>query len=133
LLAAFVLLAACKSSDDTSDRAAPENGVDGGTSSGDDPPIPTDPAVAYVGRFLVDGDDRTASWPGSRIIARFDGPTVTAKIAETNLFDGPSVFDVTLDGRTTKLTLQEGEQTYELGKDLAAAIRTKGFTHAWRT
>lgn len=113
-------MAACKSSDDTTD---PGTAPDGGTGGDDDDTtvaVPTDPAVAYVGRFLVDGDNRTVSWPGSRIIARFDGTSVSATIAEQNLYQGPSVFNVKLDDQTTELTLQEGEQTYELGKDLPA-------------
>jgi lysophospholipase L1-like esterase len=128
LLSLGVALGACKGSS-ASDAAPPggtpqEGGItttkgrgDGGTVT---PPVPTDPAVAYVGRFLVDGNNRTVSWPGSRIIARFDGTSVSATLDETVLYEGPSVFNVTLDGQTTKLTMKAGEHSYELGKDLAA-------------
>lgn len=118
LLTTFVLVAACKSG---TDSGAPPDDADAGTSGDDDDTTtPTDPAVAYVGRFLVDGDRRTVSWPGSRIIARFDGTSVSARISEQSLYEGPSVFDVKVDDKTTTLTLQDGEQTYQLGQDLPA-------------
>lgn len=98
-----------------------EGGASSSSSSGDaGPAVPTEPAVQYVGRFLVDGEARTVGWPGSRIVARFEGTSVSAKLDETPLYEGPSVFDVKVDGTTTKLTLEEGAKTYELAKDLAA-------------
>jgi hypothetical protein len=65
---------------------------------------PSTPAVRFVGRFDATNpaSPRTA-WPGSRIVARFDGTGVTAKLSQTNGFGGGnSWFNVLVDGTVTK-------------------------------
>lgn len=83
---------------------------------------PGPPAVQLIGRF----DDRDprgplCGWPGCRIVARFEGTTVRVKLSETPLLDGPSEWDVTVDGqRRPKLVLEAGAHDYVLASDLGA-------------
>ncbi|MBX3231485.1 MAG: hypothetical protein KIT84_24350 [Labilithrix sp.] len=132
VLAASVLAVACTSADSGSppggdgnppDRTPPPADKESPppTKPGDvDPPAPAEPAVAFVGRFAIDGDTRTFGWPNTRILARFEGTGVSATLAETNLYAGPSELDLRVDDKVQVLKLKEGEHVYELAKDLPA-------------
>lgn len=109
----------------TPDGSAPEIvGADGGA---DEALEETVPAVRFVGRF-----DRTdlagplCGWPGCRIVARFDGTEVSARLDERTLdwMDGsPSEWDVSIDGQITKkLVLEPGVHDYPLAARLAPGV-----------
>lgn len=86
----------------------------------DEPPAA--PAVRFVGRF----DDRDPAapkcgWPGCRVLAAFEGTAVTARLDEAPGPDGPSEWDVAIDGVwRPKLVLDPGPHDYELARDLPA-------------
>jgi len=107
----------------TADAGAttPEGGASG---DGAAPEDPGPPAVRFVGRFdTSDPAGPLCAWPGCRIVARFEGTAVSAKLDEKNedwQIGAPSEWDVTIDGVTRpKLVLQPGVHTYALAKDLA--------------
>jgi hypothetical protein len=92
--------------------------VDGGTGAQPAPPPPSDdargrdsgaadpgpsgpPQVLFVGRFdTTDPAGPRATWPGSRIVTRFSGTSVSVKLSELaeDWMDGaPSYWDVSID------------------------------------
>lgn len=95
-------------------------------SPADEPSGP--PAVGLVGRFDTrDPDAPLASWPGARIVARFEGDAVSVRLDETVVDEegGPSEWDVTMDGKLgAKLVLRAGTHDYVLAKGLAAGVHT---------
>ncbi|MGC4079567.1 MAG: hypothetical protein QM702_21500 [Rubrivivax sp.] len=141
LSVALVLLAlgACRSSGDDpsrTDGGATDDGGgvtnDGGTA---DAPVGdgavTDaggtgtPSIQFIGRW----DDSDAlgpktAWPGSRVVARFDGTDATAKITQTNgPLGGPTFVDVVVDGKAITTSLS-GTQTVEIAKGLSPGLHT---------
>jgi hypothetical protein len=58
------------------------------------------PQVMYVGRFdFSDPLGARMGWPGTRVIAQFDGTRLAVQLTQTNGFSGgPSWFDVVIDG-----------------------------------
>ncbi len=84
------------------------------------PPDLGPPAVQFIGRFDTrDAAGPVCGWPGCRIVARFDGTAVSAKLAETPLLAGPSEWDVSVDGqRLSKLVLADGPHDYVLASNL---------------
>ena len=92
---------------------------DGTTSSVDAGP----PAVRFVGRFDTrDPAGPICAWPGCRIIADFEGSTVSVRLderAESWMKGGPSEWDVTVDGTLLpKLVSSVGVHDYVLARDL---------------
>ena len=87
---------------------------------------PGPPAIRFVGR----SDDRDPAgpifgWPGSRILARFDGTQVGVRLAETAYLDGPSEWDVAIDGQwQPKIVLQIGLNQLSLAKNLPPGPHT---------
>jgi hypothetical protein len=76
--------------------------------------------VQIIGR-VADGDPSgpALGWPGSRVIARFRGTAVSVRLDETPHLDGPSEWDVAVDGRwLPKIVLEPGPHTYDLARDL---------------
>jgi hypothetical protein len=105
------------------------------------------PAVQFIGRF-DDGDalGKRFAWPGSRIVATFDGTDAQVKLTQTDGFGGgPTWFDVVLDGvrgtpfsvaagtinQTVATGLVAGTHTVEIEKRTEAnlgTVRFEGFT-----
>jgi hypothetical protein len=82
------------------------------------------PAVRFVGRFdRRDAMGPKCGWPGCRIIARFEGSAVSARLFEEERPDGPSEWDVAIDGRwQPKLALVLGDHLYDVARSLAAGV-----------
>ncbi|MBX3198610.1 MAG: hypothetical protein KF894_10790 [Labilithrix sp.] len=144
LLAFVLIVSSCKAGEDEPDRVnassptSPDIDVtlpgatrDGGTGGRDaastappDPEPSGPPRVDFVGRFDTrDPSAPTCGWPGCRIVARFEGTRVTARleeITESWMSGGPSEWDVTIDGALRpKLVMQAGSHEYVLATDLA--------------
>ncbi|MCW5836225.1 MAG: hypothetical protein KIS78_27745, partial [Labilithrix sp.] len=148
LLAVLLLVSSCKSGDaqervdessptspaldtnDTNDTNHPGATRDGGTRERDgastappDPEPSGPPRVDFVGRFDArDPAGPTCAWPGCRIVARFEGTRVTARLEEITqswMTGGPSEWDVTIDGALRpKLVMEAGAHEYVLATDL---------------
>lgn len=75
---------------------------------------------------MRDTDGPRCGFPGCRIVARFDGTTVSARLSESMdswMAGGPSEWDVSIDGVLhPKLVTQLGAKTYVLAKDLPAGV-----------
>jgi len=80
------------------------------------------PAVRFVGRFDTrDATGPRCGWPGCRVIANFDGTSISVRLNEQERPDGPSEWDVAIDGQwRPKLALQLGDHTYDLASGLPA-------------
>ena len=81
------------------------------------------PAVQLVGRFDTrDPAGPKCGWPGCRILARFEGPSVSVDLAENDedWMDGaPSEWDVAVDGAWgDKIVTTPGVHTYPLASGL---------------
>ena len=109
-------------------------GVDGGGDSGpgdvdaagSDAGDAGTPAVQLIGRFdNADPAGPRFAWPGSRIIARFDGTAVSVKLTQTNGFTGgPTYFDVVVDGVVGAPFSVQGTATQMLASGLSAGPHT---------
>ena len=111
-------------------------GVDGGGGGGDgggdvdagggDSGVTGTPAVQLIGRFDdTDPAGPRFAWPGSRIIARFDGTDVSVKLTQTNGFTGgPTYFDVVFDGVVGTPFTVSGTQTIVLASGKPAGTHT---------
>jgi hypothetical protein len=80
----------------------PDGSVDGGSDAGDGATSPeaAAPAVQYIGRFdETDPAGFRMAWPGSTVVARFDGTGVTVRLSQTHdgSSAGPSWFNVIID------------------------------------
>ncbi|MBX3208555.1 MAG: hypothetical protein KF764_26215 [Labilithrix sp.] len=114
----------------SSDPEADEASRAGGTAGRDAPSTaPSDPApsgpprVDFIGRFDTrDPAGPACAWPGCRIVARFEGTHVSARlqeVAESWMAGGPSEWDVSIDGRLQpKLVMAAGSRDYELARGL---------------
>lgn len=84
---------------------------------------PGPPALRIIGRY-DDSDPKGPifGWPGSRVIANFEGTAVSVRLDERPFETGPSEWDVAVDGvyRPKQLVLEPGEHTYDLALDLPA-------------
>jgi lysophospholipase L1-like esterase len=115
------LFAACGGHGSTNASGAPdpqEDPVDAGGAtvppSHDPDPDPGPPAVQLIGRFDTrDPAGPLAAWPGGRIIARFSGASVSARLheqVEDWMHGTPSEWDVIVDGALQpKLVTSAGE------------------------
>lgn len=107
------------------DGGGSSSGGSSGTSGGDGSAEPSGPpAIRFVGRFDTrSADGPTCTWPGCRIIARFEGTAISAKLEEMveSWMDGaPSEWDVVVDGAVTKkLVMTVGTNDYDLASGLA--------------
>lgn len=110
------------SNGDGSSGGGAGDGSSGGDGSGGDGA----PAVQLIGRFDTgDAAGPRTAWPGSRIVARFDGTQASAKLTQTDGFSGgPTYFNVVVDGQQTKAISVEGSQTVALADGLAAGSHT---------
>jgi lysophospholipase L1-like esterase len=115
----------CSSDPGSSSASAPPGGENEGTRDGGTTPEPEPsgpPAVSFVGRFdTSDPEAPKAAWPGTMILARFEGTSVSAKLEEDvdPEAEGPSEWDVSIDAKLTKkIVLQVGSNDYELATGL---------------
>lgn len=81
------------------------------------------PAVQLIGRFDVrDEAGPLCAWPGCRIIARFQGSSVSVRLNEIDeswMEGAPSEWDVAIDGVwQSKLVTVPGEKVYVIKADL---------------
>lgn len=116
---------------------------DGGAPTEDAGAEPSAPAVRYIGRFdTSDESGPKVGWPGARVIIRFRGTTLKARTNETNIYRGPSRYDVSVDGSplakpfapaagTTDnvivADLPEGEHVVELWRRTESMVSTTQF------
>ena len=82
-------------------------------------------SIQLIGRFDTrDPAGPKCAWPGCRILARFEGPSVSVdlnEIDETWMEGAPSEWDVSIDDLPTeKLVTTPGKKTYALASNLAA-------------
>lgn len=87
---------------------------------------PTDagaPALRYVGRFEATDGGMRDGFPGSRVIARFEGTRVEATFIGRS---GMPHYDVIVDGvaRSAALVIPAGRQDVTLASDLGAGVHT---------
>ncbi|MCW5835540.1 MAG: hypothetical protein KIS78_24275 [Labilithrix sp.] len=114
---------------DTDDGTdTPPGPLDSETIAPASPPDSTDGnhAPLFVGRFdTTDPAGPKASWPGTRILARFDGTKVSVKLkehAETWMEGAPSYWEVRVDkGTWTPLAMIADDQphVFELASNLS--------------
>jgi lysophospholipase L1-like esterase len=96
---------------------------DGAGPDAAEPIDPGPPAVQLIGRFDArDPAGPKCSWPGCRVIARFDGTSVSVRMTENVaawMAGGPSEWDVAIDGEwKDKLVLSQGTHDYVLATGL---------------
>jgi hypothetical protein len=89
---------------------------------------PGEPHVQLVGRFdtRVAGKPKCA-WPGCRIVARFQGTSVSVRLSEDYqswMEAAPSEWDATVDGVTQKIVMQAGAHDYVLATSLPPGPHT---------
>lgn len=140
--AGFFLVAAGASSCSSSNKGASSSPQTGPSDAAEATDAPSDPQGAstsasdpagtvyeplFVGRFdTTDPAGPKASWPGTRILARFDGTKVSVKLkehAEDWMEGAPSYWEVRLDkGTWTPIAMIADEQPhdFELASDLPA-------------
>lgn len=126
----------CSSSDDTSpgvttpskDGGPPTDGGGTTTTDADAAPVVTLEPYRIIGRF----DSRDAAgprfgWPGTQVIAKFTGETISVDMSDTTDEDQ---FDVSIDGKDPTLVKIDSKEkkTYELASGLAAGEHTLVFT-----
>jgi hypothetical protein len=89
---------------------------------------PGPPALRFIGRFdTSDPAGPKMAWPGTKVVARFDGTAASVTLSQTNGFaGGPSYLDVVLDGALSSMPLvvSGSSQSFDLGHDLAAGAHT---------
>ncbi len=127
------------------DGGSGTDGGGGGTDAGADATVEAGaPAVRYIGRFdFADAQNPKTSWPGARIVARFDGTGATATLSSTagseggggnwiNVYvDGVAKPKVLVDGANVQVALATGlaagAHTVEIEKRTEASWGTLTF------
>lgn len=103
----------------------PVNVVDGGDSGATS--IPTPPSVQYFGRF-DNGDPfgPRMAWPGGRVVSRFDGTAVSARVTQApGSLPGQGYANVVVDGaERTPIAINDGTQTLSLATGLSPGTHT---------
>ena len=84
------------------------------------------PSVRMVGRFAPDGTNAYFAFPGSKLIARFNGTDATVTFSQTDGFSvGHSWFNLTVDGVAQAPFEVNGTSiAYDVAKNLPAGIHT---------
>ena len=111
--------AAKKDGDTETDGAIPD---DGGKIDGGDPP-----GVQLIGRFENDGTGDNVAFPGSKIVARFNGTEAAVKLSQTDGFDTTkhSWLNVSVDGvLQAPIEIVGASQSYTVAQGLAAGAHT---------
>jgi lysophospholipase L1-like esterase len=104
--------------------------ADGGANAdGDAPTEPGPPHIQLIGRFdTTEPGGARCAYAGCRIVARFEGTRVSAKLKEeyfTWMEAAPGEWDVIIDGATTeKLVMPAEETTFALAQGLPAGVHT---------
>lgn len=124
IASALLLTAACSAGDGSSNPRGADAGngtaaASDGAHQGAGPP-----GVQLIGRFDTrDPAGPKCGWPGCRILARFEGPSLSVdlnEIDETWMEGAPSHWDVTVDGvPKEKIVTTPGKKTYVLASTLA--------------
>ena len=109
--------------------------LDGATPAegGSDAPVDVEPSgpprVDFIGRFDTrDAAGPKCAWPGCRIVARFKGTSVKARLSEITeswMMGGPSEWDVSIDGQLQPkivTTSNSGTTEYVLASGLPDAV-----------
>jgi hypothetical protein len=109
---------------DQGQDAGQDAGQGGGQDAGQDA---GPPGYMYIGRF--DTNDVVGprmAWPGTAVVAQFDGTAASVKLTQTDGFSGgPSYFNVIVDGVVgTPFSVTGTSQTYSLVTGLAAGTHT---------
>ena len=107
--------AAKKDGDTETDGAIPD---DGGKIDGGDPP-----GVQLIGRFENDGTGDNVAFPGSKIVARFNGTEAVVKLSQTDGFNvGEHTWmNVVVDGvLQPKIEIVGAGQSYTVAQGLPA-------------
>ena len=130
--AACAWAVACSSTpphDDAAPRADSGGGSYAEAGAGDSPVAQGPqgpPAIGFVGRFdTKDPAGPKASWPGSRIVIRFEGEGLTVRFDDELASDkpGPSEWDATIDGvLQPKFVLARGPADYVVAKGLTPGV-----------
>lgn len=120
---------ALSDADSPADASDPVDGsvFDAGSDSGGGAVDAGPPGYQYVGRFdTSDAAGPRMAWPGTRIVARFDGTDVSVKLSQVNGFGGgPSWFNVIVDGVVqTPFSATGASVTYPLAAGLGAGVHT---------
>lgn len=86
------------------------------------------PAVQLIGRFTAsDGVGPSFAFPGSRLVARFNGTAATVKLSQTDPFIGAahSYFNVIIDGVVqAPIEVAGTGQSYPIAQGLPAGVHT---------
>ncbi|MFO0664187.1 MAG: GDSL-type esterase/lipase family protein [Polyangiaceae bacterium] len=113
-------------SDTTPDSFVGPDASDAGSDVVDVYVPPKPPAIQYIGRVdLNDVAGARLAWPGTKIVARFDGTAVDATLKDSAGFaNDVGYVDITIDGvlQTPPLQLTRGTNTYSIASGLAAGI-----------
>ena len=84
------------------------------------------PAIGFIGRFDTrDPAGPKASWPGTRIVIRFEGTGLTVRLDDELAADkpGPSEWDATIDGALQpRFTLERGPHDYLVATSLTPGV-----------
>jgi lysophospholipase L1-like esterase len=110
---------------DGSREASRDDGTDSTPRTPTDKPPEYGPVeVQLIGRFeRRDPAGPRCAWPGCRIVARFEGTEVTARLREMDqswMEGAPSEWDVIIDGRTkAKIAVSPAQTDYVLASGLA--------------
>lgn len=110
------------------DGAAPTDGAiptDGGDDADTNPGVP---AVQRIGRFDdTDGVGPRMAWPGTRVVARFNGTGASVTLSRTHagFQGGPSWFNVVVDGTvTTTFSVSGASEVHTLASELPLGDHT---------
>jgi hypothetical protein len=86
------------------------------------------PEVQLVGRFTAsDGVGPSFAFPGSRLVARFNGTAATVKLSQTDgPSGGPSYFNVIIDGavQPAPIAVTGAGQSYAVASGLMPGVHT---------
>lgn len=108
--------------------AAPSS--DGATTNDGAADEPTGaPALRFVGRFDTrDPAGPKCSWPGCRIVARFEGDTISVRLKDLarswQEANGTNEWDAIVDGETTHITTLRSDTQFDLARGLRAGPHT---------
>lgn len=118
----------------TEDEVISSKGPDGGVDAAPDvastePDTRVDggpPEIRFIGRFDTRGAGPKCGWAGCRILARFEGTSVSVvleELVQSWMAGAPSEWDVSIDGSITeKLVMIPGTNTYTLAAGLPPGV-----------
>jgi lysophospholipase L1-like esterase len=136
LVSAGMAWLGCSSDAGTSPGGAPGSANDGGATDGstttklevDSGPAASLEPYRIVGRFDArDPAGPRFGWPGTQVIAKFSGESISVDLSDTSAEDQ---FDVSIDDEPLALLKvdQKEKKTYELGSGLSPGVHTLTLT-----